>query len=544
MIRTVKILASIAIVMAAAGCDKNDENTINSIPKTHDVYPVFRLVVDNGLRTFGVDSVEFTFEASMPGYRVFNTVFDTIITKRYWEREEGINVVAVFPSDVKVTQETFLVPPFGIDIPHMYVCRIIARGAPASALRITFDLTSGGSVASASMVNNVPGCAQPLLAISGDELTVTWGSACVDSSEEIVFQVISNNGPLQVIGANWIIPSLPVDAADIEFVGANFDIQSDQNGFIGAIGSGTYFTGIFHLIDTIFVRVDSVSNSILDVDTTRSLDTASVVFSFEPLGRYIYHFDRNQPFMWNDSFLVEFIRSVDTSWVLKKADTVDVTDSIDFSRNITTVLDSVAPIINPSDTIGNGPDSIYREILTYGLWFDYPPIVITKPEDTLVIRPTSIYKDTIDWGFWERVDTFFLPADSSVWCDSTYIKIETTLFTDPNGFPLYLLDTLRYWTQCQPIMNTQRTRIYREFGWGGNDTTVYSTYPDTLKGLIFTPDSLMIYNTITFDTVRAIIEVTGPDGVDSVAYLRDLPLVMPPVEVYPDHTIKIIQPEN
>jgi len=52
------IVAGLALILTA-GCS-NDENTVNSIPKYHNVYPVFHLKIDNGHRQFGIDSVLLT----------------------------------------------------------------------------------------------------------------------------------------------------------------------------------------------------------------------------------------------------------------------------------------------------------------------------------------------------------------------------------------------------------------------------------------------------------------------------------------------------
>ncbi|MDD4051630.1 MAG: hypothetical protein PHR28_07015 [candidate division Zixibacteria bacterium] len=52
-------LAVIALVMAV-GCDKNDENSLNPSPKTHTVYPAFHVSIQNGFKTFAVDSAQLT----------------------------------------------------------------------------------------------------------------------------------------------------------------------------------------------------------------------------------------------------------------------------------------------------------------------------------------------------------------------------------------------------------------------------------------------------------------------------------------------------
>jgi len=57
-----KVVVSALLALAVAlaiGCT-NDDNTVNPIPKYHSVYPVFHLKIDNGFRTFGVDSALLT----------------------------------------------------------------------------------------------------------------------------------------------------------------------------------------------------------------------------------------------------------------------------------------------------------------------------------------------------------------------------------------------------------------------------------------------------------------------------------------------------
>ncbi|NMC43825.1 MAG: hypothetical protein GYA46_07895 [candidate division Zixibacteria bacterium] len=51
----VTALAVFSLVMAV-GCDKNDENTLTPQVQTHAVYPTFHLQIENGFKTFGVDS--------------------------------------------------------------------------------------------------------------------------------------------------------------------------------------------------------------------------------------------------------------------------------------------------------------------------------------------------------------------------------------------------------------------------------------------------------------------------------------------------------
>ena len=58
-----RVFVSALVILALVivyGCESNDNNTINSIPKYHNVYPAFHLKINNGYRTFGVDSAQLT----------------------------------------------------------------------------------------------------------------------------------------------------------------------------------------------------------------------------------------------------------------------------------------------------------------------------------------------------------------------------------------------------------------------------------------------------------------------------------------------------
>ncbi|MEZ5358551.1 MAG: hypothetical protein R3F48_06930 [Candidatus Zixiibacteriota bacterium] len=57
--KKVTVLLAMILIFAVA-CDKNDDNTVNPIPKSHKAYPVFHMIVDNDYQTFGVDSVQLT----------------------------------------------------------------------------------------------------------------------------------------------------------------------------------------------------------------------------------------------------------------------------------------------------------------------------------------------------------------------------------------------------------------------------------------------------------------------------------------------------
>ena len=429
---TVIVLVLASLIMAFAGC--NDKNTINSIPKHHFVYPVFRLVYDNGYRTLGIDSIQMTFEPSSSGYRVYNTIYDTVITKVYHIANDVTKVDSVYQSGVVVTYDTVDVPNFG----------------PANGVQI----------------------------------------------------------------------------------------YSDKQGFIGGLAAGTYYTGAYLMIDTIYIKRDSATNNVLLTDTSRSVDTTSVHFSFDPLGQYAFHFNHDEPFVFRDSFRLEYARTIDSAWQMLSSDTIRVSDSLDPLHPPETVLDSVAIITNLDDTLWFGADSVLHEPLTYGLWFD-TIIAIIPPGQSVPYPPSMTIKDTLVWGFWNRVDSFFVPADSSIWCESG-IRIDS-IWNYSNNLPELTLDTVVVYSHCikDSPLSRARKRTYRHNGWGGYDTTVYFFYPDTVKKIIFAADSVTIVNTETADTNRAVIYFDNGDTVTTVMQIKNQTITMPSVEEFPDYRYTI-----
>jgi hypothetical protein len=437
----VLVLASLGIMLA--GCSSNDKNTVNSIPKHHFVYPVFHLAFDNGHSLRGIDSVQLSFEPTQSGYRVYNTIYDTVITKVFHSANDGIRVDSVYRSDVVVTTDSANVPNFG----------------PSNGIQIF----------------------------------------------------------------------------------------SDQAGFIGGLAAGTYYTGAYLMIDTIYVKRDSATGTILPgyPDTTRSVDTTSVHFGFEPLGQYSFHFTRPEPFGFRDSIRLDYARTIDSTWEMLSFDTIRVSDSVDPLRTPQLVVDSIAiiPEDNLLDTLVENQYGLFPTVtkqgITYGLWFD-TVVAVIEPGQVYPIPPTSTFTDTVYWGTWNRIDTFFVPADSSIWCQ-TGIRVDTIEKLDANKLPMIVLDTVTIYTHCidgSPLSRA-RKRTYKHNGWGSYDTTLYFFYPDTLKRVIFTADSVMIVNTETNDTGRAIIQFNNGDSTILVPQLQNRTITLPGVEEFPDYRITI-----
>ncbi len=315
-------------------------------------------------------------------------------------------------------------------------------------------------------------------------------------------------------------------------------VYSGENGFIGSLASASY--------------VDYI-DSVPDGDTIR-IDTTWVEFGFTPLQPYDFSFNRGEPFIWLDSFRADYAISVESLWVLMSADTIEVTiapDSIDNPPIV--VLDWVEnnSVLDFDDPPPN--DTIIQELL-YGFWFDTAR-VIAVPVDTANYPPDSTYLDTVYWGLWDRIDSFFLAPDSSIWCnlDSTVIVEDTR---DANKeFPYIVVDTLEYYGDCDARIDSLQERIYKVYGWGvypgGDedetpiptfDTAIHFTFPDTAKFLYFDNGALSVrIPEVGVDTT----ETTWTDMGVSIEYIHDgvstnldsltINSVMPPVEIFPEY---------
>jgi hypothetical protein len=321
-------------------------------------------------------------------------------------------------------------------------------------------------------------------------------------------------------------------------------VYTDKDGFIGTLAAGTFITDI----DTTY-RGD-----------TMIVDTISQVFGFQPSQTYKFSFTRTEPFLWHDIFKAEYITSIDSVWGTFSAETLEVTIVPDSNRAPDTVLDRVAVILNPLDTILDPPDSVAIQELLYGIWLD-TAWVINDPADTIAFPPESTYKDTVVWGFWNRIDSFFLPPDPAYWCDLDSIEIVRESIPGGPGLPaVWVLDSIYHYSNCSAYIDSTQERVFPYRGWGwypGGDTTsdvivpsfdqtTHFIFPDTLKGLIFGGQGASVYtwmingNDTTSDTTPATIyfyDNGTPREIDSLA----MQLTMPPVEVFPDYRIIIRQ---
>lgn len=315
-------------------------------------------------------------------------------------------------------------------------------------------------------------------------------------------------------------------------------VYSDQNGFVGTMAAGTFITDI----DTSYIGDSMV------------VDTKSVNFGFRPGGKYRFKFERPEPFTWLDSFRAEFATTVESLWVLFDVDTIRTTKILDTTRPPQRILDKVRKNFPP--TIVPPPDSVYMQELLHGWWYD-TAFVIADAGDTVDFPPDSTFYDTVKWGFWYRVDSFYLPPDSQIWCSLDSTKIKKTTYYDIHGFPMVVIDTLYYYGNCNPQIDTTKNRIYRDYGWGtypgGDssqtpiavyDTTIHFSYPDTMKGLIFDGDNMKIFTweVVPGDTISETLDVDIEflqNGTSTELDSLTLELTMPPVEVFPDYRIII-----
>jgi len=329
----------LVLLLGAVGCDKNDENTINSLPKTHMVFPAFHVEIDNNYQTFGVDSLRLT-----------------------------------------------VTPDIG------------------------------------------------------------WESA----------------------------------------------VYSDEDGFIGTLASGTFPTGV---VDTIITGSDTI------------FDTLANVYGFNPAQAYNFSFSRTEPFEWIDSFKTTFVVTADSSWKTLTSEFIKLTKVPDPANPPVVALDRVEIIEDPADTVGDQPDSVYDQTLLYGWWLD-SAFVISNPDDTVDYPPDSTYTEDVLWGFWTRVDSFFIPPDSMIWCDIDSIIVIVDTLEDNQGNLQLVVDSVNAYSNCDPAMTIIQNRLYRTKGWADFDTVVHFTFPDTLKGLIVTPTGLSIYT--WNDTGSGIISDTMP----------------------------------
>jgi hypothetical protein len=313
-------------------------------------------------------------------------------------------------------------------------------------------------------------------------------------------------------------------------------VYTDIQGFVGTLAGGTF--------------VDYV-DTIPDADTV-IYDTTWKVYGFQPSTTYNFTFSRTEPFIWRDSFRADYAISVDSSWLLFSADTVEVTKALDPANPPETILYKV--VKNPASTLIPKPDDTIMQSLLIGYWFD-SGYVVSNPDDTVDYPPDSTRDSTIMWGLWHRVDSFYLPPDSNIWCQlDSIVEVMDTVY-DLYDFPSIITDSVYYYSQCDKKIDTVQLRIYRHYDWGvypggdnsaapipSFDTTIHFTYPDTLKTLAVNHDGLSILVPIedpdTHDTTWVPKDVTIEftyDGVSQTVDSLSLNLTLPPVEVFPQY---------
>ncbi len=321
-------------------------------------------------------------------------------------------------------------------------------------------------------------------------------------------------------------------------VGWREPVYSNSDGYIGALPAGTYITGI----DTI-VRVN---------DTV--IDTTSIVMGFTPGQAYTFTFERNMAFEWGDVFKAVFARTVDSSWSRLTVDTEKVCLLLDPNRPPQLATDSTAIITNPDDTVGNSPLQVLRQPILYGFWFDSAFVIPGFDTASTAVYPADSLKiDTLLWGYWMHVDSFYLSGDTATWCDSIGTDTTVRVVQDYYNQPLYIR-TVKTLYSCSPDDTEKvnpvnvRNRIYRTFGWTGFDTIKHFSFPDTTKGLIFTPSGISIYtwNVTGSDTISDTMPVQvylidGLAGDTTIINTLQFQAIMPTSEEYkfPDYKLLI-----
>ncbi len=318
-------------------------------------------------------------------------------------------------------------------------------------------------------------------------------------------------------------------------------VRTDERGFVGTQASGTFITDL----DTIY-----------HVDDSLVVETTSVIFGFEPLQTYTFNFSHDAPFIWRDSFRAVYAVTVDSMWLRLSADTIFTTPRLDPARPPDTVLYKVQK--NPAPTVTPPPNELIEQPLLYGWWFD-SAFVVTDSAATDLFPPDSFTYDTISWGYWYRVDSFFLPPEPSLWCDSIDTIIVEDTLQDPYGNRMFVIDTVFEYSFCDPVIDSLKRRIYDNWQWGtiasnGErvprfDTTIHFTYPDTAKALAIDAQGLTIYtleisqdslDTTWIDTSGVdLYFIQNGDTISAANLIREL--TMPQVEIYPAYKFLIKQ---
>jgi hypothetical protein len=348
-------------------------------------------------------------------------------------------------------------------------------------------------------------------------------------------------------------------------IGWTGPVYSDVNGFIGTLADGTFID----FIDTI-----------PDADTV-IYDTSWVVFGFAPSTTYNFSFSRGEPFLWQDSFRAIFAITVDSSYLRFSIDTFRVTRAPDPARPPETVLYRVQA--NPPASLQPPPDDTIMQNLLVGywsLWYECTEwtddvctdsvrvdsaFIIANPDDTVNFPPDSTRDSTVLWGLWHKIDSFFLPPDSAIWCDTLDILVVEDTILDQFNQPLIVTDTSYVFGNCDARIDTVQNRVYSTYGWGvypggdqsatpipSYDTILHFTFPDTLKQLVFDNGALSILSPVidpvshdTLDWETKIVEIQFKhQGSTQTINNMSLDLTLPPVEVFPQYDFIIRQTDK
>jgi len=306
-------------------------------------------------------------------------------------------------------------------------------------------------------------------------------------------------------------------------------VYTDMDGFVGTLAGGTYIVSI----DTTYNADDTL------------IDTTAAVVGFIPGVEYTFNFNRPEPFAWSDTFRITYATTFDSAWKVLAVDTESVVRvSPDPDRPPITLIDSIAHIAQISDTTGKGVDSIFRQPVLKGYWSDN---IFVIPDfdtaSTVAYPPDSLKIDTIIWAYWTRIDSFFLPFDTTYWCDSIGFNVLKDTFLDFYNNPLYTVDTVPVYGNCDTLVAAKykRTRLYRTKNWANFDTTLHYVFPDTAKELIF-GDTMKIHNMVTDQYKNAVIKLINSLTNDTTIITGlSFKEVMPVLEEYryPDYKIII-----
>lgn len=347
-----------------------------------------------------------------------------------------------------------------------------------------------------------------------------------------VFHMIVDND-YQTFGVDSVQLTVSPDIGWLE------SVYSDASGYIGTQAAGTYIL--------------SIDTAISGTDTT--IDTNSVVYGFTPGQEYTFSFQRDNPYTWTDTFKIEYSMVIDSTWMVLSADTQMVLETPDTVNTVFNNVDSVKFVTSAFDTLNLDHDStvfIERMLVT---WFDTVRVV-TNPDDTLLLPPEDVDFDTVIWAYYSSEDTNYLPIDSAAYCDiaidtiingpgdttfNDFFVIETTESVAELGgpaFPITIVDTVVQYINCAGPITQSQTKVYKTWGWGGYDTTILSTFPDTVKELSVESGVLTVRNTVSGETRPATIYFVQ-DGMMTEVDDLDFTLTMPDVEVYPDYEIII-----